>query len=92
MSYYKIEIVNKSMTMTTARSRTDVARNVSTMAGMVATAFRLNCDFKMINLIHMILLNHENHFNHIKITVQTNDRFKPNTTQPLDSHLITHNS
>jgi hypothetical protein len=28
----------------------------------------------MIILIHMIFLNHENHFNHIKITVQTKER------------------
>jgi hypothetical protein len=56
---------------TAFRSR-DVARNVSTTAGTATTASRPNCDFNMISLIHTIPLNHENHFNHMEITVQTN--------------------
>jgi hypothetical protein len=35
-------------------SRTDVARPVSTTAGTATAASRLNCDFNMIILIHMI--------------------------------------
>jgi hypothetical protein len=38
-------------------SRTDVARNVSTAAGTATTASRLNCDFRLIILIHMIKRN-----------------------------------
>ena len=33
--------------------------------------FCLNCDFNMIFLITVIIKNHINHFNHLKITVQT---------------------
>jgi hypothetical protein len=56
---------------TAFRSR-DVARHVSTTAGTATDASRLNCDFNRINLIEMIPLNHENHINHMEITVQTN--------------------
>jgi hypothetical protein len=49
----------------------DAINRVSTTAGTATAASRPNCDFRMIILIHMILLNHENHFNHMKITVRT---------------------
>jgi hypothetical protein len=80
-----------------ARSKA-IAYTTDGFSALAAAASCLNCDFKVINLIHIIILNHSNH---IKITVRTISRrhgvvlrngIKPNTTQNTDSHLLILNS